>query len=469
MENEQQLEPMDLVPMLKRFFKSLRLLWVLVLTLTVLLGGFTFLRARSRYVPMYESRAVFSVTSGYGEGDVFTSNYHYDNAAASTLAAAFPHLLNTDMMRDLMLAELDKSYINGNITATSVADTSLFELRVRSSSPQDAYDILCAVIECYPQVAMIMVENPSVIIRQEPTIPTQPYNSFDPMNPLVRGGTVGLAIGLALVALAAMLNKTFTSPEDLKKAVNLPILATVPHVEAKKRSARYNFISAADDRGLAEALRGLRTKLRKQLSEKEGKIALVTSTIPNEGKSTLCVNLALSLAAEGHRVVLVDADLRHQTVHTMFGFQPGQKGLMECLNNPRMSALSCLRQVPDTGLYYLSGSSTNKRHYSIDAKAMRRVLDELSPRFDYILIDSPPCGVVSDTALLGRYADCVLYVIKQDYATQNQVLDAITGLYERDLPLTGCILNDVPRSLMGHYGYSYGYGYGYGKGSKYGK
>ena len=471
MESRKAPAPIDLIGLLRRFFKSLRKLLLLVLALALLLAGLNYIRARRSYVPMYESKATFSVSSEYGSSDVFSSSYYYDNTAAKELAAAFPHLLNTDMMRDLMLVQLDASYINGTISATSVADTNLFELRVRSTSPQDAYDILNAVIDCYPQVAMMMVENPKVAVRQEPTIPTAPYNSFSGQRAAVIGGILGLMLGLSLVLAASLLNKTIATPDELKKAINLPLLACLPHVREKARRSgkqRLPLLRAEDDRGMAEALRGLRTKLHKQLDGQGGKIIMITSTVPGEGKSTIAANLALSLAAEGYKVALIDADLRNQSVCRMFGASQSQKGLMDCLTNPRQSVLPCLRGVDNTGLYYLSGTSTNKRHYSIDAKAMRRVLDELTPRFDYILLDSPPCGVVSDTALLGRCADSVLYVIKQDHATQARILEAITGLYERDLPLTGCILNDVPRSRL-HSGYGYGYGYGYGHSKKYGK
>ena len=420
MESEKAPETLDILGIIARFLKSLRRLWILVLILPVLLGGLNYFRLKRSYVPMYEAKAVFSVSSGYGADDVFSSSYYYNNAAASDLAAAFPHLLNTDMMRDQIMAHLGTSYINGSITSGAVADTNLFELRVRSRSAQDAYDILLAVIECYPKVAMIMVENPNVAMRQEPTLPTAPYNSFSGTNALTKGAMAGLVGGLGLTFLVSLLNTTFLSPEDVKKAINLPLLATIPHVDAKKRRKKSNgFLTAADDRGLAEALRGLRTKVRKQLADKGGKVVLVTSTVPGEGKSTIAANLALSLASEGQRVVLLDADLRNQSVFRNFGGSEKQPGLMDCMTNPRLSPVSCLHSVKGSTLKYLSGTSTGRRHYSIDPKPMRRILDELSPRFDYIIIDSPPCGIVSDTALLGRYADCVLYVVKQDHAPKS--------------------------------------------------
>lgn len=463
MESDKMPENLDLTGIALRFFKSLRRLWVLVPVLALLLGGGNYLRKSRSYTPMYEAKAVFSVSSGYGTDDVFSTSYYYDNAAAADLAAAFPHLLDTDLMRDLMLAQLGTDWINGSISPSAVADTNLFELRVRSNSPQDAFDILQAVIDCYPRVAAIMVENPQVAIRQEPTLPTEPCNSFSGVDAAADGAVLGCVGAVTVIFLLSLLNTTFLTAEDIKRTVNLPLLATIPHVDPKRRRKRTSgFLFAGDDPGLSEALRGLRTKVRKQLGDKSGGVILVTSTVPGEGKSTIAANLALSLASEGHKVVLVDADLRNQTVGRTFGGGEDRKGLMDCLENPRLDVENCLRPVRRSKLVYLSGASTSRSHYSIDSKPMERVLGALTPRYDYVILDSPPCGVVSDTALLGRYADCVLFVVKQDHATKSQVLEAVTGLYERDLPLTGCIFNDVPRTAA-RSGYGYGYGYGYGK------
>mgnify|MGYP003291018940 CR=1 FL=1 len=469
MEKQNAPKPIDLIGLLPRLLKQLKRFWIFVLVLTVLLAGVNYIRVRRSYVPMYESKATFSVSSGYGDEDIFSASYYYDNTAAKDLAAAFPHLLSTDMMRDQMLLQLNKSYINGSISASSVADTNLFELRVRSSSPQDAHDILNAVIVCYPKVAVMMVENPQVAVRQEPTVPTVPYNTFSGKGPAMIGAMLGFVLGMALVLVAAILNKTITTPEELKQAVNLPMLATLPHVTKKTRTKngkQETLLRAERDQGLAEAMRGLRTKVHKLLDPQGGKVIMLTSTMPGEGKSTMAANLALALAAEGHTVALVDADLRNQSVHRMLGKEPCPKNLMDCMKDPRISPLRCLQAADRSGLYFLSGNSVQNRHYSVDVKAVRRILEEMKPHFDYIVLDSSPCGIVSDTALLGHVADGLLFIIKQDHAPQSQIMEALTGLHERDLVISGCVLNDMPRSRLRQ---SKGYGYGYGKSKKYGQ
>lgn len=456
------MEPLDLTVYLSRFLKSLKRFWILVIALSLLMAGQNYIRARRSFTPIYECTALISVGSGYSSGDIFSSSSYYDNAAAQSMASSFSHVVSSEFMRDLMAAELGGS-ISGSISASVITSTSLLELRVTGSNPEKIYDTLNAVITCYPQAAVYMVDNPILTVREAPVVPTEPINAFSASATVRSGAIQGLVIGLAIVVFFALLNQTVGSPKELKKLINLPMLATLPQVSTKKRRKNTHvLITSDDDAGLAEALRGLRTKVRKQLEEREGKVILLTSTIPGEGKTTVSTNLALSLAAEGHRVVLVDADLRSQTIARLFRSK-SEVGLMDCLKNPKLSVLSCLKEVPDSNLYYLSGASTQKRHYSIEAKSIRRVMDTLTQHFDYVVVDTPPCSVVSDTSMLARYADCVLYVVKLNHANQSQILDGITGLHQKDVPLTGCVINGAPRSKT-----SYDYGYGYGYGSKYG-
>ena len=178
------------------------------------------------YTPMYQSRAMFTVSSGYSSDDILSYSYYYDNEAAKRLAATFPYMLGTDVMNELVRNELGVSYINGDIRAEAVADTNLFVLTVTSSDPQDAYDILEAVIASYPRVALYMVDYSQVIMKSEPTVPTAPYNSFSWKGSAVKGGILGLGLSAFAALVLAMMRKTIFSAADLKASANVPILAS---------------------------------------------------------------------------------------------------------------------------------------------------------------------------------------------------------------------------------------------------
>ena len=216
----------DISELLSRFFRELKKLWLPAIIVTAAFAALFAVRAKMNYTPMYQSRAMFTVSSGYSSDDILSYSYYYDNEAAKQLAAAFPYMLGTDVMNELVRNELGVSYINGSIRAEAVADTNLFVLTVTSSDPQDAYDILEAVIASYPRVALYMVDYSQVIMKSEPTVPTAPYNSFSWKGSAVKGDILGLGLSCLAALVLAMMRKTIFSAADLKASANVPILAS---------------------------------------------------------------------------------------------------------------------------------------------------------------------------------------------------------------------------------------------------
>lgn len=454
--------PIDILGTVSRFLKIFRKLWILLVLLALLFGAKDYFSTKISYIPIYECQCLFSVGSSHSNSDIFAGNTFYsDTDAAQTMVKTFPTLLSTEFMRDLIIAQLEDGYINGSISSSSIEGTNLVQLKVTSSDPQDAYDILNAVLVAYPKAAVYLVNNPAIEMRQEPTVPTQPINQSTVQRSWQRGAVIGVLLGFLVLLMLTLLNQTVATPKELTKIVNLPIVGKLPRVSVRKRrNAPQKLIAQDASPALAEAMRSLRTKVRKQ-ADQAGKIILLTSTVPGEGKTTVSCNLALSLAAEGHRVVLVDADLRKQTVLKLFDpKEAGGKGLLYCLHNPHAPLTDAIRCLPDSNLHYISGGATQKRHYTIDSKAMDRVLMQLCEEYDYIVVDTPPCGVVSDTRMLCHHANCIYYVVKIDGAHRMLISDSIASLHQQGVSLDGIIVNGVARQES-HSGYGHSKKYGY--------
>lgn len=461
-------EPIKVLNLMIRFKNAFFQMWLLVLALAILFGGISWYRGKRAFVPMYEAKAIFTVDSGYTAEDIFGTGAYYDQYAAQQLAAAFPQLLSTDMMRDLVVQQLEKGYINGYAHASAVADSNMLVLTATGNNPRDIYDYLCAIIECYPQVAVFMVDNPQVKIVTAPELPTEPYNHFSDLGAIAKGAFLGAVAGLLFILLCALLTRTVQTTEELKTAVNIPILVALPKVVLKKRRSGANSLITADsDPNMTESIRGLRMKVKKLVKESEKKIILVTSTLAGEGKTTVSINLAASLVRDGQSVILVDADLHSQSVARALDEQTETNGLMDCMFDSSISILSCIRKNEAHELDFISGRSTEKRHYSLDLDAIQKMLDLLSERYDYIILDTPPNDVVSDAMALCRCADCVLYVVRQDHVQQSQVINSIATMFAKGIKISGCIFNGVPKFHRQYgYGYRYGYGYGYDYGYK---
>ncbi len=458
----------DISELLSRFFRELKKLWIPAIIVTAAFAVLFALRAKMNYTPMYQSRAMFTVSSGYSSDDILSYSYYYDNEAAKQLAAAFPYMLGTDVMNELVKNELGVSYINGSIRAEAVADTNLFILTVTSSDPQDAYDILEAVIASYPRVALYMVDYSQVIMKSEPTVPTVPYNSFSWKGSAVKGGILGLGLSCLAALVLAMMRKTIYSAADLKASANVPILASVARTSAKKRRSGKGMISlthAGVDPDFVEAMRGLRIKLLRTMTEPGAQVILVTSTLPGEGKTTISANLALSLASSGLRTVLIDTDLRKQDTKAAVGVNDTRPGLPEYMTDSNIKVASMLSPVPGSSLEVIC-STAAKRRPPMNAHKLEQLIERLRPDYDYIVLDTPPCGIISDAKFICRCADAIVYVVRHDYASRNQIVDSMQELADQKAKLTGCVLNDTPAvSHSKRYGYGqYGYGkYGYGK------
>lgn len=463
METSHSQEPIKLMNLFVRLKNAFKRLWLVVLALTVGLGVLSYLRGQRSFVPMYEASAVFTVEAGYTSDSIFSNDVYYDQYAARQLAASFQQILSMDVMRDLVIQELPKGYINGSASASAVAESNLMVLRVSSADPQDAYDYLNAIIACYPKVAIYMASNPNLRIMQAAAVPTEPYNTFDGSYAALRGGVVGLLAGLVLVLALALMTRTVQTADELKSAVNLPIIVALPKVTVKKRRRNASaLITAESDPNMAESLRGLRVKVKKLLEEPEKKVALVTSTIAGEGKTTVAINLAHALVSDGHKVLLLDADLRSQSVARALGEKAAGHNLLDCLRDPDISILDLIRTNEELKLDFVSGRNADSRHYSVNTRGLSQLLEVLELQYDYIVIDTAPCEVVSDTSSLCRCADCVLYVVRQDHAHRSQIINGVTSLHQKDVQLTGCVFNGVPQSHR-QYGYGYGYSYGYRK------
>ena len=214
-----------------------------------------------------------------------------------------------------------------------------------------------------------------------------------------------------------------------------------------------------------EAFRVLRSNLLVALSDLDNPTVIVTSALPNEGKTVTCANLAVSLAAAGLRVTAVDVDLRHPNLHSWVGGH-NDTGLSDVLLD-RVRAEDALQFVPirsgGRGLYLLStGPAVNDATELIGSPRTAKLLHTLANQSDILLLDTPPVLPVADTLVIGRMAAGAILVVESrstSWVAAKQAKDALTRNQTR---LLGVVLNRVQQRDLDASPYGYGYGYGYG-------
>ena len=414
---EQTTQGIDLSVFLHNFRRTLQHFFWVPIVLGLLLGGMSWLRAARSYAPVYQSSAVFSVSAGFSSStDILSHSTYLDSNAAAQLSATFPYVLQSDRMQLLLQQELGDQRAPVSLSASSVADAALFTLTATGSDPQAVYDTLLAAIEVYPAAATTILGDTQIQVIDQPVEP-----SAAPIN-----ANTALQTGIRREAPSLLLTHAGTGSD------------------------------------FSEAMRNLSLKLQRITSKHGAKVVLITSTVPGEGKTTVASNLALALAAEGKRVILIDGDLRKQSLKPLFGIGAHSDGLVEVLSGKAKNFR--LLPVPDSGLLLLSGDGTVAQPQRLlGSPRMGQILELLRQKLDYILIDTPPAGVLSDAAALAKYADGAIYVVRQDMANSVQIVNSVQSL-SGAVPLYGCVLNctQAGTTRSGYrYGYRYGYQYGY--------
>lgn len=459
-------EKIDLISLAEDFIYGLKKLWLLILVL--ILGGavISYFRTTYTYTPQYEASATMSVTA---PGGVYSG-------AATQMANVFPYILTSGVLEEVVAQEMGLDAVPGNITASAEDGTNLLTIAVTSDDPQMAYDILHTVIECYPEVAEYVVGSTSLTILDETGVPSDTQKAVVVRGSYRRGAVAGAAAGLVILCLYVLLKKTVKSKEKLRNQINIPDMGSLPYIKHKKRKKKpeQNKVSLINTRTPAsyqEAIRRLRIRVLRDVEENHTKTIMVTSSIPGEGKTTVAVNLAVSLARQGKKVVLVDCDLRNPSVGEFLGIKE-DKGIDSVLH-AKAAVTDVLKEmdVKDGKLTLLLGEPEERTDISLlGSRRMREMIAELKSMADVVILDTAPAQLLADASLMARFVDAALYVIRYDYTKMYKIREGIQSLAMSKIKMLGYVFNCDRNSGDGKYGYGYGYGYRhYGSYGHYGR
>lgn len=272
---------------------------------------------------------------------------------------------------------------------------------------------------------------------------------------------LGLLVGVGLALGFEHLDNTFKSPEDVKEHLQVPFLGMVPDVEAKTASGAARGPNASQvlrspNSAVADAYRVLRTNLIFSSAEATGRVLVVTSASPGEGKTTTLANLAAALAQNGAKVLAVDGDLRRPTLNQHFGLQktPGLSDLIV----GKAAASQAIQSTRIDGLQVIPcGYLPPNPAELLGSPMMKQVMEALRAHYDWVLVDAPPLLAMADAAVLASLAEGVVMVIAAEQATKPAAVRAIEQVRSVGGKITGVVLNRVNLERNSYY-YSQYYG-----------
>ena len=279
---------------------------------------------------------------------------------------------------------------------------------------------------------------------------------------------LGLAIPALILFLLAFFRYKIEGHDDVVKLTKLPIIADVAIASDRAKTKADIVVHENKNNLMEEIFRSLRTNLQFLMKEHD-KVILMTSTTSGEGKTFIASNVAISFALLGKKVVLVGLDIRKPRLAELFEIDDHHHGITNLLIKDNITWDDVNKQIVNSGVnnnldLLMAGPVPPNPGELITRKSLEETIDILKEHYDYIIIDTAPVGLVTDTLALGRIANATVYVCRADY-TQKSSFGLINGLaYEKKMPNMSIVLNGVDLSKK-----KYGYYYGYGKYGKYGK
>jgi capsular exopolysaccharide synthesis family protein len=310
-----------------------------------------------------------------------------------------------------------------------------------------------------------------------------------PIRPSIKNNTVGgLAAGLALgVALAILLSRLDRRIKTVQQAegFGFPVLGILPRLPSdeprKKRPprrrpdaapaavlhspARDLLVHTHPTSEAAECCRSIRTNLTFMSVDEPLRTLVVTSGHPEEGKTTVIVSLAISLAQSGKKVLLVDTDLRRPQLHRAFDLDPSVGITSVLAGSTKLRAAAFETQVPGLSLLPVGPVPPNPAEL-LHSRPFAALVAEVRERFDVVLFDSPPANVVTDAAIVAPQVDAAIIVVKADRTTRDSLRTTLRQLGDVAANVVGLVFNDVDLSARGRFAagyYRYRYGAYYGE------
>ena len=295
----------------------------------------------------------------------------------------------------------------------------------------------------------IQTQNARIVDRAAAAPESKPVTPNVPLN-LGLGVVGGLGLGLAFAFFVAFIDDRVKSSFDIEGVVGLPLIGIIPQIKRMDQSEKAQIVVNNADRQVAEAFLTLHSSLRLKDESKAAKCILITSTIPGEGKSFTTTNLALTFAAHGERVLVVDCDLRKPNIHKSFKVE-NLKGVIDvCAGTSTLDEAIIKGLQPNFDVLPAGGRAKNPTQI-LNSKGFELMISDLRKRYDRVFIDTPPLAAVSDALIILPLVDGSIFTIFFNKVRRKAAQFSAKKLLDANVPNFGAVLNGLNLAVSGYY------------------
>lgn len=444
---------MNLGDYLQVLRRNWRLIAVVTLAAVILAAGMT-----ATATPVYRSTTQLFVSTPGGN----TSDLLQGSSFTQRQITTYADLMTTPVILEPVVADLGiaetPAELASKVSATVPPNTVLIEISVVHEDRETAAELANAVAKQFTETVQELesVDGASPVkatVVKPAQVPSSPI-SPRPTRNLILALFLGAAIGAGLALLRSLLDSRVVTERDAQRVGTHPVIGGIGF---DREASRHPLIVQADPHSpRAEAFRTLRTNLQFIDAAERPRTIVFTSSMPGEGKTTTTANLALTLAASGSSVVVIEGDLRRPRLLEYMGME-GAVGLTNVLIG-EADVEDVLQPFGDSLTVLGAGAIPPNPSELLGSQAMANLLAQLGSRFDYVIVDAPPLLPVTDASVLAKLADGAIVVVGSKVVTREQLSRALQNLENVDAHILGVVMNRLPTTGPDAYTY-YSEGY----------
>lgn len=372
---------------------------------------------------------------------------------------------------ELMILPGVYQLVNGEVKASKLRPVNIDDLLGRD----EVHVNLNEVMDNYSSVSLYTVGSAVMDVLEEPKVPYTPDNPLDAGGQAKKGGLVAGALVLILLGLFSYMKNTIKQENEIEKKLDARSLGAISY-EWKYKTIRDIFrhkkkAILVDDPvasfRFVESYKKLAAKVEYRMAKNEQKVLVVTSVSENEGKSTVAANLAITLAEQSKRVLLVDGDIRRPSQFLIFGMEPKEENELGEYLRGNGSLADVMVPCTRKHMLFMGGKNCySSSTEMLNSDSFYKLMTACRKFVDYVIIDTPPAGIIGDAQIFAHCADAVMIVAKQNYMLAEDINEVMDAFRDKEGKVLGVVLNGVRSfsglvdSPVGHY---------YGKYSKYGR